>query len=179
VGGLSVDPPHAPLLWGDWRATSNPRLFIAECAACGGELWLHRNGFENWIASCENGCAREAIDTAAGVLLEAQRQRWRDEREARGPMEPDDPFNGIDAEVYIRRLTGREAVRGFVQCPFHGDGEERTPSLHVTGIFWHCQACKLGGTIYDFGGALWGIQPRRDGFRELQFRLAESLRKVA
>jgi hypothetical protein len=55
----------------------------------------------------------------------------------------------------------------------------RTPSLHVTGIFWHCQACKLGGTIYDFAGQLWGIQPRREGFRELQFRLAESLRKVA
>jgi hypothetical protein len=127
----------------------------------------------------ERRCTREEIDEGAAALLEAQRQRWRDEREARGPMEHDDPFNGIDAEDYIRRLTGREAVRGFVQCPFHGDGEERTPSLHVTGIFWHCHGVQARRHDLRLRAALWGIEPRREGFREIQFRLAESLRKVA
>jgi hypothetical protein len=178
-----VDPltPLPQYLWGDWRCSPNPFFYTAWCPACGAELWINWTRDE-WHPVCMNDqrrCTRAEIDEGAAALLEVQRQRWRDEREARGSMEHDDPFNGIDAEVYIRRLTGREAVRGFVQCPFHGDGEERTSSLHVTGIFWHCQACKLGGTIYDFAGQLWGIQPRREGFRELQFRLAESLRKVA
>jgi hypothetical protein len=170
-----VVPPHAPLLWGNWHATSNPRLFIANCAACGAVLWLHRNGFDDWRATCANGCTRAAMDAGAAGLLAAQRARLRYPDELRATMETDDPFYGVEAEDYVKALTGREAVRGFVQCPFHGDGEERTPSLHVSGVVWHCQACKLGGTIYDFGAALYDIEPRREGFAELKRKLSVEL----
>ena len=169
---------HPPLLWGDWRCTTSERMWVAECQACGGGLWVHRNGFDDWRVSCENGCAREAIDAAAHWQLLLQRATWEAERERKNAMDIDDPFHTIEAERYFPLLTGREATRGFVQCPFHGGGDERTPSLHLTGIFWHCHSCKRGGTIYDLGAELYGIEPRGDGFRELQRVLAERLLKV-
>lgn len=162
--------PFPPYLWGAWRCTANPDFFTAWCGACGGELWMSWAG-ERWQVSCAHGCALEDIDAAAQRLAEAKRAEHGFNREARATMEPDDPFYGIPAEDYIHALTGLEATRGFFCCPFHGDGRERTPSLHVTGIFWHCQGCKRGGSIYDFGAELWGITPRREGFSELRQRL--------
>src|SRR5262245_2415183 len=100
-----------PLLWGDWHCTPNLRMFIAVCQACGGQLWIHRNGEDDWRASCENGCTREQIEAGAARALAAQRQAQQDEREARGAMDPGDPFYGIDAVVYIEKLIGEEARR--------------------------------------------------------------------
>lgn len=56
------------------------------------------------------------------------------------------------------RLTGREVIRGFVQCPLHAGGEERTPSLHVNedGGGWYCHACGSGGGPLEFYAALSG-----------------------
>lgn len=179
MSGTNDPPPGPPLLWGAWRANANERFYTAWCPACGGDLWLHRNGFDTWVASCENGCSRADMDAAADVLLVKQWRRQNYDDELRSTMRPDDPFASIDAERYIHALTGREARRGFFACPFHGDGDERTPSLHATGTVWHCQACKLGGTIYDFGAALWDIEPREDGFKEIKARLGRELLKVA
>lgn len=151
-------------------------MWIAECAACGGSLWVHRNGLDDWRVTCANGCARADIEAAAEILADEQRaeQRYRDELKA--TMEPDDPFYGIEATRYIEALTGRAPTRGgFFQCPFHADGNERTPSLHATDILparWYCHACHEGGTIYDFAALLWGIEPRAEGFGVIRDRLA-------
>jgi hypothetical protein len=173
--------PLPPFLWGDWRPTSNPDMYVAECAACGGSLWVWRpTRYDDeepmpWRATCANVCTLDAIQAGADVLLHEQRVRQAFEDEAKATMEPDDPLYGLDAETYVAALTGKEPTRGFFQCPFHGDGAERTPSLNTTGPVWYCHACHRGGTVYDFGAELWGIEPRRDGFTELRRRLVHGL----
>jgi hypothetical protein len=93
----------------------------------------------------------------------------------------DDDLRNIDAADYIWRLAGREANRaGFVQCPFHSGGQERTPSLKVTGPLWACHACapmwgkrSFGGNIYDFAALVWGyaVPLRGADFAEVANRL--------
>lgn len=68
---------------------------------------------------------------------------------------------------------------GKVACPFH---EDRTPSLHVYDEAehgWHCYGCGRGGTIIDFGAALYGLEPRGQGFHEIRRRLDADLMAVA
>lgn len=177
--GESSSPPPPPWLWGEWRCTDDPRMFVADCAACGGSLWVHRRGFDQWRPSCVNGCAREAIEAASEELGREQAARMEYDDELRATMEPNDPFWRIDATRYIEALTGQQPSRGgFYRCPFHADGKERTPSLHATDILparWYCFACQAGGTIYDFAALLWGIEPRREGFAELRERLGREL----
>lgn len=88
----------------------------------------------------------------------------------------DDVLLTIEPAVYVRALIGAEPGRdGKVRCPFHDD---HTPSLHVYADAergWTCFGCNRGGTIYDFGAALWGLEPRGEGFRELRRRLAAEL----
>lgn len=154
-------------------------MFIAECAACGGEVWIHRRGLGDWRVSCRDGCDREAIEKASEELARAQRARYAYDAELRATMEPDDPFYALEATWYIEALTGERPTRGgMFRCPFHGDGNERTPSLHATDLMparWYCHACHQGGTIYDFGALLWGIEPRREGFAALRRRLIAEL----
>jgi len=65
----------------------------------------------------------------------------------------------------VKALTGREANRGgWVQCPFHKGGKERTPSLQCDGTIWACYACEpiggkhvMGGNIYDLAAILRGL----------------------
>jgi DNA primase len=54
--------------------------------------------------------------------------------------------------------------------------EDRTPSLHCypDGTFC-CFGCRTGGTIYDFAGALWGIETKGYAFVALRARLGEEL----
>lgn len=97
-----------------------------------------------------------------------------------------DPLRRILAVDYVRRLTGREADRqGYVQCPFHGGGQERTPSLRVDGNLWACFACEpvlgkrcLGGNCYDLASILWGfpVPPRGADYMEVKARLKHELR---
>jgi RepB DNA-primase from phage plasmid/CHC2 zinc finger len=94
------------------------------------------------------------------------------------PLRADDPLATIPAEVYVPMLTGREIGRdGMIRCPFHGDGEERTPSLHVypDDRGWFCFACERGGSIFDLGSELWGLATRGADFHELRRRLAAEL----
>lgn len=86
----------------------------------------------------------------------------------------------IPASTYVPSLTGRPAGRdGKVRCPFHADGQERTPSLQVyddPDRGWVCfGACDRGGSIIDFGALLWGIEPRGRGYHEIRRRLAVGL----
>lgn len=75
-----------------------------------------------------------------------------------------DPLKQIPAMTYVPRLTEREVDgEGWVQCPFHKAGEERTPSFRADDGLWACYACEpigdkatMGGNIMDLAALLWG-----------------------
>ncbi|MGI8623049.1 MAG: bifunctional DNA primase/polymerase [Solirubrobacteraceae bacterium] len=82
-------------------------------------------------------------------------------RHAAGPQERrDDPLRAISAASYVPDLTGRALDRrGYARCPFHGAGEERTPSLLAGGrdpALRHCFGCGAGGSVYDLVARLAG-----------------------
>jgi RepB DNA-primase from phage plasmid/CHC2 zinc finger len=83
-------------------------------------------------------------------------------------------LRAIPTAVYVQRLTGLEPNQeGKVSCPWH---EDRTPSLHLyPDGEWCCFGCRRGGTIYDFAGALWGMETKGRAFVELRARLADTL----
>jgi hypothetical protein len=93
----------------------------------------------------------------------------------------DDDLRRIPASVYVERIAGRRADDfGWVTCPFHKDGCERTPSFKVDGALWSCFACEplngqqvLGGNIYTLAGLLWGYPMPLQGsdFMECRERL--------
>lgn len=89
----------------------------------------------------------------------------------------DGMLDGISPLVYVPRLSGRVVDRrGFVQCPWHGGGDERTPSLKVYGDAskgWHCFAGCGGGDIYAFAARMWGLATSSRDFVEVKRRLAE------
>lgn len=90
-----------------------------------------------------------------------------------------DVLRGIPADAYVPALTGREPIRGYVTCPFHGGGQERTPSLWVLGragheADWWCFGCGAGGGIFDLAARLWGLDTRRE-FPALIQRLSAEL----
>jgi hypothetical protein len=98
----------------------------------------------------------------------------------------DDPLRGIPAAEYVPALTGRDIGRdGKVRCPFHGGGQERTPSLHVYADGWACFGCPplrpdrehAGGDIYTFAALLYGLGevPRGAAFHDLRRRLLQDL----
>jgi hypothetical protein len=62
----------------------------------------------------------------------------------------------IPTAEYVERLTGEIPVRGYVRCPFHAEGDERTRSLRLDGKRrgWYCYACHRGGSIFEFYAAL-------------------------
>ena len=93
------------------------------------------------------------------------------------PIQPasDDPLRRIPATEYVPALTGREIGRdGKIACPFHHD---RTPSLHVypDDGGWVCFGCGRGGTIIDFGSALYDVEPRGTAYHDIRRRLASDL----
>ncbi len=98
---------------------------------------------------------------------------------ARVAVAAGDPLHRIPPPVYVEALTGRPVGRdGKCQCPFHAGGQERTPSLHAYAspeAGWWCYSCDRGGSIIDFGAALYGVEPRGRGFHDLRRRLAADL----
>jgi hypothetical protein len=115
--------------------------------------------------------------------LVAMREKPR--RRARRPFVPRGDLGAlqtIPSAEYVPALTGRNVDRrGFVQCPFHAGGQERTPSLHVdsdTGQWYcHAPACQTGGGLLGFYARLTGRQVPRDpdGFREFVRDVAGTL----
>lgn len=78
-----------------------------------------------------------------------------------------DPLRSVAAREYFAALTGRSPNRaGYVRCPFHASGAERTPSLKVYETTWCCYACPpqpgagrshLGGGVYVLAALLGGF----------------------
>jgi hypothetical protein len=79
----------------------------------------------------------------------------------------------IPAAEYARVLASRVSNReGKILCPFHDDSH---PSLQLYpdgGFYCFGSGCRRGGSIFDFAGHLWGIDPRGARFLELRQRLA-------
>lgn len=166
---------------GDWRCTTDPLLFVAGCPACRAPrpaLWVYEG--PPLRVTCANGCTLDAITHAAARDLAGV---WLDrnyDRDLRATMDPSDDLYDISAWVYFPAITGREPdAKGWVQCPFHAGGEERTPSLQLHDAplppWWKCHACGAGGTVYDLAALTWGIEPRRDGFHAIRERVAVAL----
>jgi len=100
------------------------------------------------------------------------------------PEHRDDPLLEVPAATYVELLTGRKPDRrGYARCPFHADGQERTPSLRPYGDGgWACFGCPprpgagrrcLGGTIYTLAALVWGypLPLRGPAFFAVQGRL--------
>jgi hypothetical protein len=99
---------------------------------------------------------RDHIEAIVSELESRQRARAYGYRAASIPAESDLPARfaaarTIDAAHVIRELTGQPGTRAgktwkFI-CPFHGDGQERTPSLVAFPgeRGWHCFSCRRGG----------------------------------
>lgn len=88
----------------------------------------------------------------------------------------DDPLLGVSADRYYEILTGRQPTRGNVQCPFHGEGRERNPSMRLYDTTWYCFVCRAGGSVYQFGAHLYGMdRPRGEEFKRLRARLTDAL----
>jgi hypothetical protein len=88
----------------------------------------------------------------------------------------EDVLLAVTPTEYVEALTGEEVPpSGMARCPFH---EDRTPSLRVyedVAGGWFCFGCQRGGTIYDFGAALFELGTRGSDFIELRRRLAAAL----
>ncbi len=48
---------------------------------------------------------------------------------------------------------------GFIRCPFHGGGNEKTPSCKLYENGWHCFGCQTGRTVIDFTARLFDLSP--------------------
>ncbi len=70
-----------------------------------------------------------------------------------------------DFEIVIHSITMQQVAetygfkvnyKGFMKCPFHSNGSERTPSLKVYpgSRGFHCKACGTGGDVIRFVGLL-------------------------
>ena len=98
-----------------------------------------------------------------------------------GERRPDvlDEISPVD---YVEALTGVHVpAHGTIRCPLP-DHEDRTPSCKVYKVperGWYCYGCGRGGTIYDFGAALWGMSTRGAAFHDLRRELARALLRAA
>lgn len=94
-----------------------------------------------------------------------------------GPDATKDAILAVPSRVYVERLTGRAVYHHMATCPFHGGGQERTPSFHVAGpneTLWHCFGCDEGGDVFTFAARLWGMDVERD-FPTIKTKLKELL----
>lgn len=61
----------------------------------------------------------------------------------------------------LRRVVAEDLKHpgraGKFPCPFHGEGQERTPSLHVEADHFHCFGCNKHGDALDWIAAREGL----------------------
>jgi hypothetical protein len=99
-----------------------------------------------------------------------------------------DPLLGIPAARWIGTFGLAPNRRGFVRCPFHGNGQEAEPSLKLYGTGWACWGCPprpwqrpgarcLGGDLYVFAALWWGLAYPLNaaGWHVLVLRLCDHL----
>jgi CHC2 zinc finger len=87
----------------------------------------------------------------------------------------DDPLKQIAPRVCVEALTGETVPdNGMLSCPL-ADHEDRTPSFQVLNSHWRCFGCNRGGGIIDLAAALYGIEPRGQGYWQLRDRILERL----
>lgn len=57
----------------------------------------------------------------------------------------------LDAAPYLRELAKSNTSYLMIQCPYHGGGQERTPSLVVARDrpVWFCHGCKTSGHAFQ------------------------------
>lgn len=48
---------------------------------------------------------------------------------------------------------------GFIRCPFHGGGNEKTPSCRLWDDHFYCFACQTGGDVVKFTAKLFNLSP--------------------
>jgi hypothetical protein len=128
-------------------------------------LLAFRSAARYTLAELTSGLPADPSPAATRRALPAPR------RSGRTPL--DHALLAVPAAEYVRVLAHREPNRaGKVLCPFHA---ESRPSLQLypDGTFY-CfgNRCRLGGTIFDFAAALWGLGTRGEDFLELRRRLA-------
>jgi len=81
----------------------------------------------------------------------------------------DDIKGRIDLREVIPELV-RKGARFFRKCPFHGGGNERTPSMMVDTDHYYCYACQSFGDVFD-----WLKQDKDMDFKEALVFLASEL----
>ena len=90
-----------------------------------------------------------------------------------------DRLAGISPLEYAPRITGRAVnSSGYMQCPVHAGGQERTPSLKLyedPDKGFHCFGCGWGGDVYAFASAVWRVPTHGAGFVQLRDRLEGEL----
>jgi RepB DNA-primase from phage plasmid/CHC2 zinc finger len=126
---------------------------------------------EELTAGLEDQAAKRSSDKMRPVLASGRARIGR--RAGVGDL-VHEQLREIPTSAYIARLTGRQPNReGKIPCPFHDD---RTPSLQCYGDgTWCCFGCRRGGTVFDFAGALWGLDTKGREFLQLRARLAHEL----
>ena len=88
-----------------------------------------------------------------------------------------DRVRSVNTAQYVEILTGQVPnIDNKIRCPFHGEGQERTPSLHCFGDgCWQCFGCGKGGTIFDFAAELFNHGTKGRDFLKLRDELARKL----
>lgn len=104
----------------------------------------------------------------------------RAERYRRFGAEPADDLRELDFVTYVTAL-GCELVGERCECPVEGcEGSSLSVrQLREDATAWACFRCNGGGTIYDFAGALWGLETRGSDFREIAERLRSTFQVAA
>jgi hypothetical protein len=112
-------------------------------------------------------------ELTAGLTDPSPPRRMTSQPSRAATSELDQLLLAIPAATYVQTLTGRHPNRaGKIRCPFHDDS---TPSLQLYDHSWYCFGCRLGGSIYDFGALLFGLDTHGHQFLQLRQRLAHEL----
>jgi hypothetical protein len=123
---------------------------------------IHPSG-EAYVWSVDGDPADVALAELPAPWLERVRVQTRTGPTPKVNPNSTDDLKQIAALDYAPMLCGREVdAAGWMQCPFHKGGEERTPSFRADGALWACYACEpiggkatMGGNIYDLAALLW------------------------
>ena len=165
---------------GSFRASLGPGLDIKDAGYIVAPPSMHPSGRAYTWSVDGDPAEVELADLPEAWLSRMRRPVATEPRQLND--DTDDDLRRIPAQVYVEKLTGRSAdFCGWLTCPFHKDGHERTPSFKVEGSLWSCfGACEplngqqvLGGNVYTLAGLLWGYAMPLGGsdFMECRERL--------